>query len=180
MHRLAAMIVKWTAMLAVMLALSGAGAWAEVKDASAQGFTLENRETVPVSAMAAWNALVNDVDVWWPRDHTWWKGSTLSIDARAGGCFCEKDGGRETQHQQIVFVDPGRLLRMVGGLGPAQGLGLSGVIEFRLAAADGGGTTITMFSRTGGYTPDDLRSLAPLADRVNKQMLGALAAYLRK
>jgi hypothetical protein len=160
--------------------LSCAGARAEVKDVTPQGFTLENSETVPVDAMTAWKALVGDVNAWWPRDHTFWKGSTLSIEPHARGCFCEREGVRETRHQEVVYVDPGKLLRMTGALGPAQGMGLTGVLEFRFAPAPGGGTVITMYSRTGGYTPDDLSKLAPIADRVNRQMLGALAAYLRK
>lgn len=162
------------------LVVFAAPAWAEVKDVTPQGFTLENSETVPVDALTAWKALVGDVDKWWPRDHTFWRGSTLSIEAHAGGCFCEREGERETRHQEVIFVDPGKLLRMTGALGPAQAMGLSGVLEFRLAPAAAGGTTITMFSRTGGYTPDDLSRLAPVADRVNRLMLGALAAYLRR
>ena len=77
------------------------------------------------------------------EDHTWWgRASRLSIDARAGGCFCEIAGKRQAQHMQVVFADPGKLLRMSGGLGPLQGMGLSGVlasvIRFASASADAG------------------------------------------
>lgn len=135
---------------AAMLASSPAPAGAEVKDAAPSGFTLENTVDVPVDARTAWKALVEDVDAWWPADHTWWGAeSTLSIEPRAGGCFCERDGEAEAQHLLVTFVEPGKLLRLTGGLGPLQGMGLHGVLEFRLAPAEEG-TSITMYYRAGG------------------------------
>jgi hypothetical protein len=152
---------------------------AEVKDASPSGFTIENSAVVPVDASTAWQALVGSVDLWWPKDHTWWgRDSRLSIEARAGGCFCEIDGDRQVQHLQVVLADPRKVLRMIGGLGPFQGMGLSGVLEWRMAAVDGG-TRITLWYRAGGYTPDDLSKLAPVADHVMALQLGGLANYLR-
>jgi hypothetical protein len=79
---------------------------------------------------------------------------------------------------EVVFVDPGKLLRLTGGLGPLQGMGLDGVLEFRLEAA-GDGTSITMFYRAGGYTPDDLTQLASIVDQVQGLQLDGLADYLR-
>jgi uncharacterized protein YndB with AHSA1/START domain len=152
---------------------------ADVKDATASGFTLENTIHVSADAQTAWRALVDDVGKWWPRDHTWWgEASMLTIDARAGGCFCERNGPQQAQHLQVTFADPGTLLRMTGGLGPLQGMGLHGVLEFRFAPAEGGGTTITLFYRVGGYTPDDLAQFAPIVDQVQGQQLGALGTYV--
>lgn len=157
----------------------GSIALAEVKDASAEGFTLENAVVVPVDAETAWRALVEDVDAWWPADHTWWGAeSVLSIDPRAGGCFCERHGEREAQHLLVTFADPPKRLRLTGGLGPLQGMGLHGVLEFRLAPSGEGGTAITMFYRAGGYAPDDLSELAPVVDSVQALQLGGLAAHL--
>jgi uncharacterized protein YndB with AHSA1/START domain len=164
--------------VALVLA-AGSVARAEVKDATAGGFTLENAVRVPVEPAKAWRALVDDVDSWWPRDHTWWgERSVLSIEPRAGGCFCERHGEQQALHMLVTFVDPGKLLRLTGGLGPLQGMGLNGVLEFRLAPASRGGTTVTMFYRAGGYTPDDLSKLAPVVDRVQALQLGGLAAHL--
>ena len=156
-------------------------AHAEVKDASAAGLTIENRQVVPVDAAAAWQALVHDVDRWWPKDHSWWgSDSLLSIDPRAGGCFCESAGDRQALHMTVVFVEPGKTLRLLGGLGPLQGMGLHGALEFQLAPAEGGGTSITLRYRVGGYSPDDLGEFAPVVDRVQGVQLQGLADYLRK
>lgn len=154
---------------------------AEVKDASPGGFTIENRQIVPMDAGVVWRALVGDIDQWWPRDHTWWGAdSTLSIDPRAGGCFCEVAGQRQAQHMAVTFVDPGKTLRLLGGLGPLQGMGLHGALEFQLAAVEGGGTSITLHYRVGGYSPDDLGKFAPVVDRVQGVQLAGLADYLRR
>jgi len=152
---------------------------AEVKDAGPSGFTVENSVTVPVDALPAWQALINSIDSWWPKDHTWWgQSSRLSLDAHAGGCFCELAGERQVQHMQVVFVDPPKLLRMIGGLGPLQGMGLSGAMEWRLTTVDAG-TKITLRYRAGGYATEDLAKLATVVDSVQGQQLGGLAKYLR-
>lgn len=168
-------------LLAATLAVA-CPASAGVLEATAQGFTIENTVTVAAPPPAAWRAMVEDIDRWWPKDHSWWgRDSTLSIDARAGGCFCERsnDGARQAQHLQVVFVDPHATLRMVGGLGPLQGMGLHGVFEATFAPADGG-TRITWRYRAGGYTPDDVSRLAPVVDRVQGQQLAGLAAHLAR
>ena len=165
--------------LASLAALAPAPA--AVIDATANGFTIENTVDVPADAMTAWKALVDDVGAWWPRDHTWWgEASELTIEPRAGGCFCERNGAQQAQHLQVTFVDPGKLLRLAGGLGPLQGMGLHGVLEFRLAPGANGGTTITLFYRAGGYTPEDLARFAPVVDQVQALQLGGLAAHLRR
>ncbi len=107
----------------VLLVLSSAStappASANVVDSSPSGFTIENSAIVPVNAVTVWDALVHEVDSWWPKDHSWWgKESKFTIDARAGGCFCEITGDRQAQHLQVVFVNPPTLLRMTGALGP--------------------------------------------------------------
>lgn len=156
---------------------------AEVKDASPAGFTVENARVVAVDPATAWKALVGDVDRWWPKDHSWWGAqSRLSIDARAGGCFCEvaapaATGGPQAQHMLVTFVDPGKTLGMTGGLGPLQGMGLHGALEFRLTP-EGDGTRIVLWYRAGGYTPDDLSKFAAIVDRVQSQQLGGLADFL--
>ena len=136
------------AALAMLLPMA---AQAELKDASPSGFTVENSEWVAVAPPVAWDAFVQDVGQWWPADHTWWgDASKLSIQPRAGGCFCEIDGDRQAWHMTVVFVDPGSLMRMTGGLGPLQGMGLDGALECRFVA-EGDGTRITPWYRAGGY-----------------------------
>ncbi len=169
----------WAILAAVLAPMLASPAHAEVKHASPSGFTIEHARDVPVDASTAFAALVTQVNRWWPRDHTWWGADgILSIDPRAGGCFCERAGTREALHMLVTFVDPGRTLRMIGGLGPLQGMGLHGVLEFRLAPAGEGATRITMSYRAGGYSPEDLGAFAPVVDKVQGAQLGGLAELL--
>lgn len=151
----------------------------EVLHVAPNGFILENEVRTQAAPAQAWQALVEDVGRWWPADHTWFgRSENLSIDARAGGCFCERDGERSVEHMRISFVQPGSLLRMSGGLGPLQGMGLYGALDWRLQAADEG-TVITLSYRVSGVSPDGFEALAPVVDRVQAQQLGGLAAFLR-
>ena len=159
--------------------LAAAAVPAAVVTATPAGLAVENAEVVPLDPAAAWAGLVGDVDRWWPRDHTWWGAdSRLSIDASAGGCFCEVAGARQARHMEVAFVDPPGHLRMLGGLGPFQGMGLHGVLDWRLEPVEGG-TRITLRYQVGGFTTDDLSQLAAVVDRVQAQQLGGLAAHLR-
>lgn len=168
-----------TLMLPLLLALPALPAQAAVRDATPAGFTVENQVEVAANADETWSALVAQVDRWWPRDHTWWGAEgRLSIDPRAGGCFCEIAQDRQARHLEVVFVEPGKLLRLSGGLGPLQGMGLHGVLEFRLAPREGGGTRVTLWYRAGGYTPDDLSAFAPVVDKVQAIQLRGLATLL--
>jgi uncharacterized protein YndB with AHSA1/START domain len=134
--------------------------------------------TVSATPAAAWRALVEDVDAWWPKDHSWFgKDGRFSIEARAGGCFCEIAGDRQAEHMRIGFVEPGVLLRMLGGLGPLQGMGLQGTLDWKLQPVDGG-TRITLRYVAGGYTPQDMRQFAPVVDQVQALQLGGLATHL--
>lgn len=151
---------------------------AKVLHSTAAGFAVENSIIVPVDADAAWKALVKDVDRWWPKDHSWFgTEGRFRIDARAGGCFCEIAGKREALHMTVSHVDPGKLLRMLGGLGPLQGMGLHGALEWRLVPIEGG-TRITLHYIVGGYTEQDLIKFAPIADRVQSLQLAGLARFL--
>ncbi|MDD3763088.1 MAG: hypothetical protein PHP86_07350 [Nevskiales bacterium] len=153
---------------------------AEVLDSSAFGFTVENRHVVRADPQTAWRALVADVDRWWPKDHSWFgEASTLRIEPVAGGCFCESDGERQVEHMRIAFVDPGRLLRMLGGLGPMQGMGLHGALDWRIEAVEAG-TALTLRYVVGGYSTEDLTRLAPVVDRVQRQQLGGLVHWLER
>ena len=171
-------LLRWVMALAALL--GSLQATAAIKDQAADGFTIEHSQWVPVDQATAWKAFVHDVGKWWPADHTWWgDASKLSISEQVGGCFCELNGAQQARHMGVAFVDPGKLMRMTGGLGPLQGMGLDGVMEWRFVA-ENDGTRITLWYRAGGYTPDDLTSFVPVVDKVQGQQLAGLAEYLRK
>lgn len=172
--------MKWWVGLLVAVLVPASPARAEVKDSGEHGFTVENGQTLSAPAAVVWRTLVNDVNHWWPRE----RGglgpqARLSIQAQAGGCFCETAGVRQVQHMQVVRVDPGRSLRLRGAAGALQGMGLDGVMEFRLQP-QGKRTLVTLWYRASGYSPDDLAQVAQEVDQSQARLLSDLAGYLRK
>jgi uncharacterized protein YndB with AHSA1/START domain len=150
-------------------------AHATVNDASANGFSVT--ETVHVAALPArvYEALIAPQN-WWSAAHTFSKNAAnLSLDAHAGGCWCEKlpDGG-SVQHLIVVYADPGKALRLRGALGPLQGLGVDGALTVTLKPEDGG-TSLVLSYNIGGYMKDGLGGLANPVDSV----LGEQAARLK-
>jgi len=172
--------IRPSSLLALAVLGFAASAQAKVVSSSETGFIIENSVVVPTDPNASWRALVENVGQWWPSDHTWFGSSqNLRIEPRAGGCFCEISGDRQVLHMTIGFVDPGVRLRMLGGLGPLQGMGMYGALDWRFEAAEGG-TRITLRYQAGGYAGTDLAAMLPVIDQVQGVQLGGLGEFLRK
>jgi uncharacterized protein YndB with AHSA1/START domain len=76
------------------------------------------------------------------------------------------------QHGQVVFAQPGKLLRLDASLGPFQEMAVKGVLTFRLVA-EGNGTRVTVNYRISGAMTMEPAKLAPMAD-------GMLAAQMQR
>lgn len=153
---------------------------AEVLHIDSHGFSVENTVTTNTSVDKSWDAFVNNVDEWWPSDHTWWGDAKgLSIDEFAGGCFCEKSGDNSAEHMRVSYVEKEKLLRMTGGLGPLQGMGMYGALDWSFEKTDKG-TKISLKYTVNGFSPNGYEELAPIVDKVQAMQLGGLAKFLAK
>jgi hypothetical protein len=166
----------FTTAVAAVLALAAMNVRADVTGVASNGF--EIRETVHVAASAdkAYAALLQP-SRWWNSDHTFsGSASNLSLDARAGGCWCESlpDGG-SVEHLRVVYVAPGKVLRLRGALGPLQGLAVEGAMTWSVKGT-GNGADITLSYVVGGYVKDGFDGLSKAVDRV----LGEQIEGLRK
>ncbi len=103
--------------------------------------------------------------------------ANLSLDERAGGCFCEKLPNKgSVEHMRVVYIQPPRMIRMTGALGPLQAEAADGTMAITLAKTEAG-TRITMSYVAGGYIRAGADKLAPIVDRVlAQQLLGLKAA----
>jgi hypothetical protein len=149
---------------------------AEVLSVGANGF--EVRETVHVAAAAdkAFSTLLQPAR-WWSSEHTFsGSAANLVLDARAGGCWCENlpDGG-SVEHLHVVYVAPGKALRLRGALGPFQSLGVEGSLTWTLKPGPNG-TDISVSYAVGGYAKDGFDGASKAAD----QVLGVQIERLRK
>ena len=162
--------------LAMLIASAGAGA--EVTDADAAGFGVLHERTVPLAPDAGYARFVGEAGQWWNGDHTWFgDAAALSIDGVAGGCFCERSDGRSVEHMRVGTAVPGALLRLLGGLGPLQPLGVSGALSVEFAAAEAG-TAITLTYRVSGYAAEGLAEWAGPVDYVLAEQLDRYVAHV--
>src|SRR5262245_39304153 len=118
-------------LLAALLITSAAKA--DVVDSSPNGFQLRVAVHIAAAPDKVYAALIEPAK-WWSSAHTFSQSAAnLSIEAKAGGCFCETlpDGG-SVQHLEVAAVFPGKLLRMRGALGPFQGSGVAGSMSWQL------------------------------------------------
>ncbi len=146
----------------------------EVIHSSDAGFELKMAVSVPATPEQAYKRFV-DIGSWWSGEHTWWgKSANLSLQPKAGGCFCEREGDKSVQHLVVAFVEPGREVRLLGGLGPLQQMGLSGVLTFKFIPVSDNETRIVQIYRVSGYDPNGLKGLAPIVDQVQTLQLNRL------
>src|SRR5271169_5896959 len=136
------MLIRGLAPLILVLPFAGPAA-AEVRSVTPNGFEVITIATIAAPADRVYAAL-GEVGRWWSPAHTFSRdAANLSMELRAGGCFCErlKDGG-SVQHLQVVYAAPGQGLRLRGALGPLQTEGVEGTLGWTLKPGEGG-TNVT-------------------------------------
>ena len=133
---------------------------------------------VSAKAAGAYAAVVQP-ERWWDPDHTWsGDAKNLSLDARAGGCWCEALAqGGSVEHMRVVFVQPGKVLRLTGALGPLQSQPLTGVMTWSFKDDPDGGSTISFRYRFAGPL-DAKENGPPVVDAVLGEQVRRLQHYL--
>jgi uncharacterized protein YndB with AHSA1/START domain len=151
---------------AALLALPGLtlSASAAIEDEAQNGFTVGESAEIAAAPDRVYAALVAPAR-WWSSEHTYsHNAANLSLDARAGGGWCEAlpDGG-SVQHLVVVNAIPGKRLR--GALGPLQSIAADGAITISLHAI-GNNTQLTLTYAVGGYSQQGFNGIAKAVDSV--------------
>jgi uncharacterized protein YndB with AHSA1/START domain len=158
----------------ILLFLFPLSVLAEVVDSSANGFTISIEREVKVNQQAAYQQFTN-IEQWWIADHTYFgKSENLSLDLKAGGCFCEIEGDKQVLHMTISFVDPGNEVRMIGGLGPLQMMGVSGGMSWTFKPLENGNTKISHRYQVSGSVKGGLDKLAEIVNKVQTMQVDSL------
>ena len=125
---------------------------ADVIESTPGGFSVKIAVDIAAPPADVYRALVERVGTWWSPDHTWsGNNANLSIDPHPGGCWCEKlPNGGGVQHMTIAYVDPGKLLRFRGALGPLQTMAVDGSMTWEITKA-GDATRLQLTYTVGGY-----------------------------
>lgn len=166
---------------AVLLALASllpSGAIAEVSKSTEYGFLLRNTVTIAAPPAKVWAALIEPARWWNPAHSGSGKAANFRLEARAGGCFCERlaDGG-SVEHQHVVLVSPNRVLRLTGGLGPLQAEPVNAVLNWELKA-DGERTTLTQSYAVSGLANGGLAGWSTPVDGVIREQLERLQRWV--
>lgn len=161
------------------LCASAPVAHAEVAASTATAFTIRGERTISADPERAWRA-IGRIGQWWDSAHTYsGDARRMSLEARAGGCFCERWAGQSVEHARVVLVmehEGVRTLRMLGALGPLQALGASGVLTITVSP-EGEGAKIAIEYRVSGDASLELNAIAPLVDTVLMTQLDRLSRY---
>jgi uncharacterized protein YndB with AHSA1/START domain len=168
------------AAVAAMLGLAvAAAARAEVKMVEPGGLVVRSVVTIAAPPDKVYAALITP-GRWWDSAHSWsGDAANMTLDPVAGGCFCEKIPAARgsAEHARIVYVVPGKAMRLNGALGPFQSMGVAGALDWALKPVAGG----TEFSQTysvGGYVPGGYQGLAPAVDAVMSDQANRLKRFV--
>ncbi|AIT81078.1 SRPBCC family protein [Novosphingobium pentaromativorans] len=177
-----------SAAFALALALFGSAvpAWAKVAEVSERGFVVRHLVEVSAGPAKTWDMIL-DPAKWWESSHTWsGDAANLSIEAKAGGCFCEVLRNPKSpnaaprgsvEHMRVVYIENGRALRMVGALGPLQADAANGTLTIEIKPGKEG-TQVLLEYVVGGFLRKPMDKLAPAVDGMLGAQLASLADKL--
>ena len=165
--------------LLALAALACPAAQAELTAQSPAGFTIVHRAEVQAPPERVFGA-IGEIGRWWNGAHTYsGNAANLRLDMDAGGCFCERWDGGSVEHLRVVSVGRGKLVRMLGGLGPLQMLPVNGVLTIEVSPAAEGRTALAWTYRVSGPADAGLQEWAAPVDRVIGEQASRLAAYVQ-
>ena len=168
-------------------------ATAEVKDAAPDGFHIELRRELDVEQAEAFRRFVEEFPDWYDAEHSYGgkaENLSMNLDQR---CMLEKlDQGGFVRHMEIVYCQPGHKLRLTGGLGPLQEMGVHGAMTYSFSqtlnstdsgqasdrsstnsqaddndsAATNAKSEVILTYVVSGFSKQELDKLAPIVDKV--------------
>jgi hypothetical protein len=163
--------------LLLVAAAFAAPAFAAVESSNADGFVVRHEVTVPVDKARAFQELIHP-ERWWNDKHTWsGSAANLSLDARAGGCWCETWDKGAAEHGTVVRLLTDESLRVRAAFGPLQAMAVNGVFDVVLHDADGG-VRIEVTYRVTGPASANLDQLAAPVDGVIGEQVERLRVKL--
>jgi uncharacterized protein YndB with AHSA1/START domain len=142
------------------------------------GFLVKFEVNVNAPAAKVYDALVGQVGSWWNPEHTYsHDAKNLSIDARPGGCFCEKlPNGGGIEHLRVVYVAPPQVVRFFGALGPLQASGVAGSMTLTLIGGPDN-TRLELSYSVGGFIPGGFEKIAPAVEAMLREQLDRLKLF---
>ena len=153
-----------------VLACFAVPVFGELAEVAEGGFVSTHVVEIDAPPPRVFQALTEEIDEWWDAAHTYsGEASNLELDRI---CLCEDLDGGFVVHLRVDYWHPGKRLRLSGGLGPLQSLGVAGSMSFDFEDLDGR----TRLSYR--YAVEGQRAV-PLAEPVDRVQLGQLLRLVR-
>lgn len=177
--------IKLSAFSAALGALSFApAANADIVKQDDNGFFIAHQVEVTAAPDQVY-AMLRAPAKWWSPAHSWTgDAENFYMDAQATGCFCElipasEEGGPRgsVEHMRIIYAQPGKMLRLSGGLGPLQAEAVQGSMTISLKPGKTG-TIISFEYVVGGYMRFPVERIAAAVDTVVGEQVNRLAQIL--
>ena len=145
---------------------------------TSNGFLVKFEVSVNAPAAKVYDALVGQIGSWWDSEHTYsGDAKNLSIDARPGGCFCEKlPNGGGVEHARVIYVAPREVLRLSGAFGPLQASGVAGTLTWKLTSGTDN-TRLQLSYSVGGFIDGGFEKIAPAVEGVLRGQLDRLKQF---
>jgi uncharacterized protein YndB with AHSA1/START domain len=154
-----------SAALALLLVTTAS---ADVVSATPTTMEIHDAITIDAPIQQVWDTL-RSPQRWWSKDHTYSDDSAnLYLDTQATGCFCERFPDRKgsVEHARILYIQPPRMIRLSGALGPLQAEAVVGTLTFKLDPEGSNATKLTLDYVVSGYVRAGADTLAPKVDEV--------------
>jgi pimeloyl-ACP methyl ester carboxylesterase len=163
-------------LLAACLAAPALPAVADVGQITPSGYLVT--VTAPIKARPrVVFAAIQQVGKWWSDEHTY-SGSAghMTMEYRAGGCFCERWNGNSFEHARVLYVERDKAVRLAGALGPLQAMAVNGIMDFKLEPR-GDDTSLAFTYRVRGSADAALDKTAAIVDRVLSEQVERLVRF---
>jgi uncharacterized protein YndB with AHSA1/START domain len=163
--------------LSLLMLASTAGHSAPV--VTPTGFLVKFEVSINAPPAKVYDALLSQIGSWWDPAHTYsGDAKNLSIDARPGGCFCEKlPNGGAIEHLRVIYVAPREVLRLSGALGPLQASGVAGSMTWKVTGGSNN-TRVQLSYSVGGFIEGGFEKVAPAVENVLHQQFDRLKLFV--
>jgi hypothetical protein len=154
---------------------------ATVVDSCAMGFTVKFEKSVKVDPEIIFNNFCKDIGKWWDPDHTWsGQAENLYIQEYIGGSFGERIPSRGyVRHLRLIYIDPGKMIRMEGGLGPLQQYAVNGIMTMEIKNVSDS-SKVSLTYTVGGYIPGGVSKLAAGVNQVLEIQFKRFIGFVEK
>lgn len=164
------------ASLAALVVPAAAPAFADLGKVTPSGYLVTIKAPIKAKPRAVFTALQR-VGQWWSDEHTYsGRAVHMTLEQRAGGCFCERWNENSIEHARVLYVERDKAMRLQGSLGPLQEMAVNGIMDFKLEAR-GDDTSLTFTYRVRGSVDAELDKTAAVVDRVLSEQVTRLVRY---